>query len=442
MYVYIRLILAPIIDPFINGDVWPLVLRFMPYVIFLELPYTILVILGVVKYAINRAAEGERRPFYPPVSCIITCYSEGFGVQETIRSIAEQIYPGRIQMLAMVDGATRNALTLSAATQMVETVNRMHGRELMIVPKWKRGGRVSNLNTGLNYATGDIIFALDGDTSFDNNMIERATRHFEDPTVSAVSGCLRVKNAEESVVTSLQAIEYFISIQASKTGLSSFNMVNNVSGAFGIFRRSILELVGGWDAGTAEDLDLTIRIKNYFGRYGDKFKIIFDPEAIGHTDVPETLGGFLRQRIRWDGDLSYIYIRKHWHSFSPKILGWPNFIMVIVTGLFAQLVLPVIIFIYTLWLFFAYPLHYTLGLMLLVYLFYLVLTAAEYCIFAACLSERPEEDLSRICYLPLFPIFNFIARLNGLVATIWELVHEGHKDSSMAPWWVMKKNKF
>lgn len=135
--------------------------------------------------------------------------------------------------------------------------------------------------------------ALDGDTSFDNNMVERVTRHFEDPAVSAVSGCLRVRNADESLAAALQAIEYFVSIQSSKTGLSSFNVVNNISGAFGVFRKSVLELVGGWDAGTAEDLDMTLRIKNYFGRYKKNSRIIFDPEAIGHTDVPATFKGFL-----------------------------------------------------------------------------------------------------------------------------------------------------
>lgn len=439
---YIRLIVSPITGPFISGDFWPFILRFMPYVVFLELPVTILIAVGIIRYFLERRTEGPRRPYYPDVSCIITCYSEGIGVQDTIRTVAEQIYPGRIQMLALIDGAVRNKLTYDAAEQMVSGVNVMKNRQLIIVPKWQRGGRVSSLNTGLNYADGELIFVLDGDTSFDNNMVERATRHFEDTSVCAVAGCLRVKNAEVSTVTKLQAIEYFISIQAAKTGLSSFNLVNNVSGAFGIFRRSLLDLVEGWDAGSAEDLDLTLRIKNYMGRYKDSFKIVFDPEVIGLTDVPTTMRGFLDQRLRWDGDLSYIYFRKHWRSFTPKLMGWANFIFVLVTGLFSQVLLPAIIFIYTIWLFIAYPLYYSIGLMLMVYVFYLVLLGAEFVLSVTCLSERPEEDLKRVPYLPIFPLFNFISRLNSLRASLWELVHQSNKDSSMAPWWVLRKNKF
>lgn len=419
-----------------------LLLKFMPFVLFFELPLSILVIIGVIKYTLIRRNEEERRPFFPPVSCIITCYSEGRDVQKTIRSLTEQIYPGKIEMLAMIDGAAKNKLTYDSALEMSGFVTGFENRKLIVVPKWQRGGRVSSLNTGLNFASGEIIMALDGDTSFDNNMVERATRHFEAPSVSAVSGCLRVRNADESLTASLQAIEYFVSIQASKTGLSSFNMVNNISGAFGVFRKSVLDLVEGWDAGTAEDLDITLRIKNYFGRYKKEFRILFDPEAIGHTDAPATFKGFLKQRIRWDGDLSYLYFRKHRPSFNPKLLGWPNFLMIILTGLFSQIVMPFLIFAYTVWLFVRYPIEYSSALLLMVYLFYLLLLVVMYLIFVGCLSERPKEDLSRLCFLPLMPIFAFAARMNSLVATVWELTASGHRDTSMAPWWVTQKNKF
>jgi cellulose synthase/poly-beta-1,6-N-acetylglucosamine synthase-like glycosyltransferase len=47
---------------------------------------------------------------------------------------------------------------------------------------------------------------------------------------------------------------------------STFNVLNNISGAFGAFRASTLKLIGGWDNGSAEDIDITLRLKNYFGR--------------------------------------------------------------------------------------------------------------------------------------------------------------------------------
>lgn len=442
MEVYADSFIVQYLTPFIDNGAWSLLLKFMPFVLFFELPLTLLVLMGVIKYSVLRRFEGERRSYFPPVSCIITCYSEGRDIQQTIRSLTDQIYPGKIEILAMIDGAAQNAHTYEAAIEMSGYVSGFENRKLVIVPKWQRGGRVSSLNTGLNFSNGEIIMALDGDTSFDNNMVERVTRHFEDPAVSAVSGCLRVRNANESLAAALQAIEYFVSIQSSKTGLSSFNVVNNISGAFGVFRKSVLELVGGWDAGTAEDLDMTLRIKNYFGRYKKKFRIIFDPEAIGHTDVPATFKGFFKQRLRWDGDLSFLYFRKHRPSFKPQLLGWPNFLMIIFNGLFSQIAMPFLIFVYMIWLFVKFPIEYSIAMLFIVYIFYFLLLLFIYLIFVACLSERPEEDLSRLCYLPVVPLFAFAARMNSLIATVWEITGRGHRDTAMAPWWVTKKSKF
>src|SRR5881275_58039 len=191
------------------------------------------------------------------------------------------------------------------------------------VPRWRRCARVSSLNQGLALACGEIVLALDGDTSFDNDMVRHAVRHFADSNVVAVAGNLRVRNARRSFVTRLQALEYALSIHLSRAGLDAFNLVNNISGAFGIFRRDFLRRIGGWDSGTAEDLDLTLRIKKYFARHPN-LRIRFEPRAMGHTDAPETFRGFLKQRLRWDVDLSYLYLRKYGHHLRPGLLGLRN----------------------------------------------------------------------------------------------------------------------
>ena len=429
-------------DP-LSSRTWEIALKFVPYVLFFEVPLYVLIILGVLHHGLARMNEVPwRSGYYPSVSCIVTCYSEGEAVALTIRSLAEQIYPGPIQILPVVDGAARNKETYEAARAMEPVVAAMKNRSLTVIPKWQRGGRVSALNTARNFVVGEIVMALDGDTSFDNDMVERATRHFEDPSVAAVSGCLRVRNAKVSLATRLQAIEYFLSIQASKTGLSAFNVVNNISGAFGVFRRSVLDAIRGWDAGTAEDLDITLRIKNHFVRQGGKFRIVFDPEAIGFTDVPETFLGFFRQRLRWDGDLSYLYFRKHWRTFSPHLVGWKNFLIMVWTGLLFQIVMPLVIILYSVYLFVVYPPLFVASVLALIYLFYLAMTFLLYIPFVLLLSERPAEDLGRLPWLVFTPLFAFASRINNAFATFWELFGRGHEDSGMAPWWTMKKSKF
>ncbi|WP_177505475.1 glycosyltransferase family 2 protein [Anaerosinus sp.] len=440
IYSVIEILSEILVHPISNHEFSSILLTLMPLVIFFEIPWTLFILVGIVRYKWERMHEGVRRDYFPSVSCIITCYSEGAAIKQTIRSLTEQIYPGKIQLIVLVDGAAANQETLRVAQSMSGYVNEFLNRKLLVIPKWQRGGVVSSSNAGLRFADGEIIIKVDGDSSMDNNMVERATRHFENPEVVAVSGCLRVRNANESIWTSFQAIEYFIAIQSSKSALSTFNMVNNISGAFGIFRRELLDLVMGWDAGTAEDLDMTMRIKNYFANKKKKFRIVFDPEAMCFTDVPVTLKNYLKQRLRWDGDYSFI-LAKHKHTLSPKFIGWPNFIGLLVR-MFTNLVIPCTVFFYTIWLCIAYPWSFAIALMIFMYLFYFIMHSCMYLFSVLLLSERIGEDLARIPYLLFIPAFMFIGRINALVANLWQWFGKGHQDTSMAPWWVIKKNKF
>jgi poly-beta-1,6-N-acetyl-D-glucosamine synthase len=422
---------------------WVLIaLKFFPFVLLFELPIQLLVMIGGVRRHLE-ARRATRQPslFQPRVSCIITCYSEGPDVQKTIRTLTEQLYDGQIEMLAVVDGAVQNRVTLAALRALQPYVNATPRRRLEVVPKVQRGGRVSSLNQGLALASGEIVLALDGDTSFDNDMLRQAVRHFADANVVAVAGNLRVRNVSRSLVTRLQALEYLLSIYLSRAGLDAFNLVNNISGAFGIFRRDLLRHIGGWDSGTAEDLDLTLRIKKYFARY-PKLRIRFEPRAIGHTDAPERVRPFLKQRLRWDGDLSYLYLRKYRHHLRPGLMGLRNFVALVWTGLLFQLATPFVVLTYTSYVLFAYPADVALGVLAFVYLFYIVLAALMYAEHWLLYSERRRQDLRLAWLLLLFPGFTFLTRCWNAVATLNELFTRSHLDSAMAPWWVLRQTKF
>lgn len=419
-----------------------IIMRFLPFALFLELPLMLVVVLGILRYAILQNVARIYVPkHFPKVSCVITCYSEKDDVRFTLLSLAHQIYPGEIEIIAVVDGAVQNKETLDAVRRHLGLVNAVPLRKLIVLPKWQRGGRVSSLNTGRSIATGQIIMALDGDTSFDNDMVYNAVRHFNDPNVIAVAGNLRVRNAAKSLVTRMQALEYLISIGGGKTGLAAFNVVNNISGAFGIFRAEILDLVGGWDSGTAEDLDMTQRLKQYFGRHKN-YRIVFDPKVVGHTDAPETFKQFFWQRLRWDGDLFYIYIRKYRHNLRPRLLGWKNFLSHLITGIVFQIMMPFMILAYTAYLFLSYNTGIVLGILFFVYLVYLSALVVFFTLYWLLISERPRNDALYFLYLPIYPIFAFYERVCSTIGLMHEMINRGHLDTAMAPWWVLRKTKF
>jgi cellulose synthase/poly-beta-1,6-N-acetylglucosamine synthase-like glycosyltransferase len=421
-----------------NNGVMQLFVLLFPYFLLFELPLNLLVLLGVLRWFTRTCSLTPKHSRYTPtVSCIITCYSEGKDVLQTLRSLTEQTYPGHIEIIPVVDGASTNTETLKAVRSFRIDRGLHPKRKMRPIAKWQRGGRVSSLNAGLSLATGEIVMALDGDTSFDNNMVSAIAAHFEDPCVPAVAGSLRVRNAGASITTAMQAIEYLLSIHMSKIGLAEWNVVNNVSGAFGAFRRSFLNHIGGWDTHTAEDLDLTLRIKSYARRHN--VRIPFEPGAIGHTDAPVTFKQFLQQRLRWDGDLYFLYIRKHKHSLNPALIGWANFVMTLFSGLFFQLVLPFVIVAYTITAAIVLPGPALLLLYALIYTLYLLQTLVLFLAMLLMVSERPKKDAKLLIWLPVFPIFMMIMRCWSAVAILNEVWRRSHEETAMAPWWVLKK---
>ena len=421
-------------------DLQRLAWRFFPFVLLFELPVQAIIAGGVVRHAFIAARRRRRAPPVAHVGCIVTCYGEGEGVAAAIRSLFAQRYDGMIEIVAVVDGALRNGATLAAAQALIPEAATWPRRSLRVVAKWQRGGRVSSLNAGIALAGGDIIFTLDADTSFDNDMVAVAVQTFELPGTVAVAGNLRARNAEANPLTRMQAIEYALAISLSKTGLGRFNIVNNISGAFGVFRRKLLDDVGGFNSGTAEDLDLTLRIKQYFGRHPG-YRIRFEAGAVGHTDVPSTVQAFLKQRLTWDGDLFHMYFRVHRMAFSPRLIGWPNFLALIWQGLFWQMVLPALLFVYT-----AFGLVFqpsaVASVLPLVYAYYLAITFLTFALYLVAVSERPRDDLRLVPWLPLYPLFGFAARIWSFVAILRDAFFSSYLESPMAPIWVTRRPRW
>lgn len=419
----------------------PYLLVFVPFVLFFELPLYFISWLGVFRHVVKEIYETPHVPPYTPrVTCAITCYAEGQAVQNTVISLLEQVYPGHIEIIALVDGIQKNQATYEALKNLVPRIASYPRRSFIIIPKIQRGGRVSSLNAGLSGASGEVFLALDGDTSFDNQMVYRSALHFRAAHVVAVTGPMRVRNANKSFMTRLQSLEYMLSMQASKLGLTKFNIINNVPGAFGIFRKSFLQKIGGWNTGTAEDLDLTLRIKQYQGRH-PQLRFEFEPGAVSHTDVPEKFSDFLKQRLRWDGDLWYIYSNKHKLGISASLMGWSNFIFILWYGILFQIVMPFTIVLYMIYMAVMLSLPFFLASMVLVYIFYLLLTFIQFILYLAVISDRKREDCGTFLVLPIYPLFQFVARLWSAIALLNQMINKGHLDSAMAPWWVLRKGK-
>ncbi len=416
-------------------------IRLIPLVIMLELPISLIAISGLIHWAFEHK-KNLNRPLkiQPKVSCIITCYGEGDDILKTVITLAEQTYKGHIEIIPVVDGAIQNKDTFEAAKKAEELIKRYPNRSVKVIPKWQRGGRVSTLNAGLAYASGEIIMNADGDTSFDNNMIIEVLKVFEDPNVPAAGGSLRVRNYKDGIATRMQNIEYMISIQGNKTGLAEWNLINNISGAFGIFRADFLRQIGAWDTHTAEDLDLTVRMKQYFGRHKE-MRLPFVPLAIGHTDVPANFKELFQQRLRWDGDLAFLYLRKHRYAFNPRLVGWKTLIFTSIYGTWQNIVLPALIILFNIYIIINMDINFISAIFAAQIGLYFLYALIHYALFLILVSERPKQDAAALPWVLLYPIYGLTMRTFSAFATINEFIRRGHEESNMAPWWVLSKGK-
>jgi cellulose synthase/poly-beta-1,6-N-acetylglucosamine synthase-like glycosyltransferase/peptidoglycan/xylan/chitin deacetylase (PgdA/CDA1 family) len=155
------------------------------------------------------------------------------------------------------------------------------------------GGKWSALNMGLAHTDAEVVVTLDADTIFEPDAPGMLLRHFADPKVGAVAGCAGVGN-RVNLLTRFQALEYATNQNLDRRALELVNGITVVPGAIGAWRRSALLSIGGFVPDTlAEDADATTSLAVA------GWKIAYEPRALARTEAPETLKGFMGQRMRW-----------------------------------------------------------------------------------------------------------------------------------------------
>ncbi|MED7787499.1 glycosyltransferase [Francisella sp. 19X1-34] len=411
------------------------------FVLLLEIPFNIFIFLSIlVSYFRQIVNPTHRAPYYPKVSCIITAYNEGKDILITLKSLEEQLYRGNIEVLIIIDGANVNKETLDVAMSYKKTFEATSKRSLKVIPKWQRGGHASSSNLGFRLSTGELVMTLDADTSCDNDMVSNMVQQFADPNVIACSGTLRVRNIRKNILTRMQGIEYMLGIHLSKIALSNVNSVNNVSSAYGCYRKSLLKKTTLWRNGSAEDLDFTLRLQFFFKRHSN-FRVAHSQDSIAHTEVPEKIWGLIKQRMRWDGDTYFIYIRRHLKRLLPRYLGWKTFFFSVFSGLFFHAVQPIAIVVSLIYSMIIFPIYIIIPIYIAVYFYYLVITAFLFMTFIILVSERKKQDLAMWYMIPLMPFYSIFLKFVATVAVLSEFFIKTHRDSTMAPTWVNKKVK-
>ncbi|MFS8201188.1 bifunctional polysaccharide deacetylase/glycosyltransferase family 2 protein [Streptomyces sp. CWNU-52B] len=217
-----------------------------------------------------------------PVTVLVPAYNEEAGIEATVRSLLASDYP-RLQIVVIDDGSTDRTAELAEGVDDTR----------VLVIRKPNGGKAAALNTGLEYASHDILVMVDADTVFEPDAIHHLVQPLAHPAVGAVSGNTKVGN-RRGLLAKWQHLEYCFGFNLDRRMFEVLECMTTVPGAIGAFRRDALVGVGGVSDDTlAEDTDLTMAL----WRAG--WRVLYEESAVAWTEVPTSLRQLWRQRYRW-----------------------------------------------------------------------------------------------------------------------------------------------
>ncbi len=450
------------------------------YVIIVDGFYLLLFLLSFkqVKEYLKQSPYSEIKEFSlsnltTPISILVPAYNEEKTIVHSVYSLLQINYP-EYEIIIINDGSkdgtmeelqrefSLSELPIYALRKQIDThpVRKMYRStkypSLIVIDK-ENGGKADSLNAGINFSSYPYFCSVDADSMLEPDSLIKAMKPmFEGgENVVACGGIIRVVNGctvENGYLKKVrlpknkyaisQVIEYLRSFLMGRIGLNSLNNLLIISGAFGIFRkREVLE-VGGYSVSTVgEDMELIVNLQKHLYKQKSDAKVLFVPDPVCWTEVPEDFRNLSRQRTRWQVGLLQTMITHKDTLFNPQyksmgLLAMPYFLFVELLGPTIELL--GLIFV-TFGLFFDLVnipfavLFFTFTLLFGVFLSVSAILLEEY-------SFRKYEKVSDLLKLLLYSILeNFWYRQLNAIFKTWGFVRYFKKDTG---WGVQRRKGF
>lgn len=236
------------------------------------------------------------RSYEPMVTFVVPCKNEEGAIRKTVEQCFLADYPKeKMEVIVINDGSTDRTGDILAEMRK-EYPN-------LVVIDWKvNRGKRHGMAEGFKRARGEIIVQLDSDSYIVPETFRQLIKPFQNPQIGAVCAHADPENADENIMTRMQAAYYFMSFRILKAAESTYGVVFCCSGCSSAYRRSIVmpimdiwlnEKFFGLPVTWGDDRGLT----NWVIKKG--YKTIYTDEARATTIVPTTLRQFIKQQIRW-----------------------------------------------------------------------------------------------------------------------------------------------
>jgi biofilm PGA synthesis N-glycosyltransferase PgaC len=267
----------------------------------------------VATLLLDRRPARTRLAHYPGITVLVAAYNEAAAIGDTIRSVAQDDYPGPLEVLVLNDGSSDDTLAVAEASR--SGLRALPNVTVRIVDYPVNRGKAAVLNAGLKEARHGFIVTVDGDTLLKPQALSHIVeRMLSDPARTvAVAGAVLVRNSRTNLMTGAQEWDYFHGIAAVKRIQSMYHGTLVAQGAFSIYDRDALVEVGGWPECVGEDIVLTWALLKKGYRIG------YAEDAIVFTNAPTTFRQFAQQRKRWSRGLVEALHQHEDLLFQPRL---------------------------------------------------------------------------------------------------------------------------
>jgi len=344
------------------------------YIIFVNLVYTLLFLFSIRGIYIHRKKNRYwsyedmiASSYTPPLSILVPCFNEAETIVDNIKALLSLEY-GEFQLVIINDGSKDETLKVlmeefdlhrvdmpykkEISTKKVNRIYLSASSENIIVLDKENGGKADALNAGINVAEYPLITAIDADSIIERNSLVKVVRPFVENRDVVVSGGIvrpvndakiskgfieKISLGKKSVVR-FQVVEYLRAFLFGRIGWGMINSLMIVSGAFGVFNKKVVIEAGGYTEETiGEDMELVVKIHRLMKEKKKKYEIVFVPDPVCWTQVPEELKTLKNQRKRWHKGLMDTMLNHRGMLLNPKygtvgLLGMPYFFFVEMLG--------------------------------------------------------------------------------------------------------------
>ncbi|KRR16583.1 chitooligosaccharide synthase NodC [Bradyrhizobium retamae] len=233
----------------------------------------------------------------PSVDVIVPCFNEDpRTLSACLRSIASQDYAGKLQVCVVDDG--------SGNLDAVAPVHDAYADDprFSFILLGKNVGKRKAQIAAIRGSSGDLVLNVDSDTILAADVVTKLARKMQDPAIGAAMGQLTASNRNDTWLTRLIDMEYWLACNEERAAQARFGAVMCCCGPCAMYRRSALLLVldqyetqffRGKPSDFGEDRHLTILMLKA------GFQTEYVPDAVAATVVPDRLGPYLRQQLRW-----------------------------------------------------------------------------------------------------------------------------------------------